>query len=319
MLRTIMFRLTAEEALALQQQYLCCTRDEYAIIKASGGGILDYLQGQITQDIHQLTEKHGIYTAILTPQGKAVSDLYIICGHNRELIIIARQNDAAPLVGRIRQFSLGYELRVGIVDSLKLISLQGCGCDVFLQAANLPVPGTNRLATASMHGRELFTVRMPEAADDGVWLVTDDAESLINHSESIVDEQVIHTARVIKGIPAFGIDWDRQVLPLNANLIEMDGVNFDKGCYVGQEVTSRMQWRGGVRKRLYRVQLESFPETLPCPVSTTVEIGMVTSAAVDASGKVFGIAHLPIEMVEKQTSLIDPEGDSIQVIEVCHA
>jgi hypothetical protein len=46
---------------------------------------------------------------------------------------------------------------------------------------------------------------------------------------------------------------------------------------------------------------------------------MVTSAAMNADDKLFGIAHLPIELVENQTPLIDPEGDSVQVIETCHA
>jgi folate-binding protein YgfZ len=129
----------------------------------------------------------------------------------------------------------------------------------------------------------------------------------------------MHAARIIKGIPVYGIDWNEKIFPLNANLIEFNGVSFEKGCYVGQEVTSRMQWRGGIKKRFYRIQLESFPTTFPCPVSTTVEIGMVTSAAMNADDKLFGIAHLPIELVENQTPLIDPEGDSVQVIEACHA
>jgi len=119
-------------------------------------------------------------------------------------------------------------------------------------------------------------------------------------------------------VPVYGIDWNKKIFPLNANLIEFDGVSFDKGCYVGQEVTSRMQWRGGIKKRLYRVQLESLPSALPCPLSTTVEIGMVTSAAMNSDGEVYGIAHLPIELVEKQMPLIDPEGDSVSVIEACH-
>jgi folate-binding protein YgfZ len=310
-----MFKLSKEESAALQHGYLTCLRDEYAIIKASGATVLDYLQGQITQDTHQLAENHGIYAAILTPQGKIISDLYIINGHNGELIIIARKVYAEALVGRLRQFSLGHELRVGIVDSLKLISIQGTGCDEFLEKQNLPAPEGAQLSTASEANKELFIIRMPEAADNGLWIVTDNAESIVPS----IDESNIHAARIIRGIPVYGIDWNEKIFPLNANLIEFEGVNFEKGCYVGQEVTSRMQWRGGIKKRLYRVQLESLPTIFPCPVSTTVEIGMVTSAAMNADGKLFGIAHLPIEIVENQTPLIDPEGDSVQVIERCHA
>ncbi|MDX8403438.1 MAG: folate-binding protein [Mariprofundaceae bacterium] len=314
-----MLKLSKEESTALKNGYLTCLRDEYTIIKASGETLLDYLQGQITQDIHQLTENQSIYTAILTPQGKMVSDLYIISGHDREMIIIARKEYAETLVGRLRQFSLRHELRIGRVDSLKLISVQGTQTDKFLKKHHLPVPAKGRLSTNFIADKETFTIRMSEAAQDGIWIVTDDAGSLIEQDESIVDESIIHAARIIKGIPTYGVDWNEKIFPLNANLIEFNGVSFEKGCYVGQEVTSRMQWRGAIKKKFYRVQLESFPAKLPCPLSTTVEIGKVLSAAKNGDGTIVGIAHLPIELVESQTPLIDPEGDSVQVIGICHA
>lgn len=233
--------------------------------------------------------------------------------------MIARKDYAEALVGRLRQFSLGHELRVGIVGLLKLISIQGSQADEFLKEHKLPIPAESRLSTNSAADREAFVIRMAEVADDGIWVITDDREALMDKPEFVVDESVIHAARVMKGMPTYGIDWNEKIFPLNANLIEFDGVSFEKGCYVGQEVTSRMQWRGGIKKKLYRVQLESFPKELPCPISATVEIGMVTSAAMDESGKVFAVAYLPIEIVENKTPLIDPEGDSVQVIGICHA
>ena len=310
-----MLQLSNEDQHNLKHGYLGACRDEYAIIKASGATVTDYLQGQITQDMKQLTEAQGIYTAILTPQGKVVSDLYIISGHERELIIIARKDYAEALVGRLRQFSLGHDLRVGIVDSLKLISIQGGRCDEFLDRHNLPIAAATHLSTTAATGRELFVIRMAEAADNGLWIVTDDIDAIGN----LVDKDAIQAARICKGNPTFGVDWNEKVFPLNANLIEFNGVSFEKGCFVGQEVSSRMQWRGGIKKRLYRVELESIPTTLPSPVSTTVEIGSITSAAINADGIVLGIAHLPIETVENHTPLIDSEGDSVQVIEACHA
>ena len=309
-----MLKISLEDQQRLSDGYLGASLDAYAIIKASGATVLDYLQGQITQNIKRLSPSQGIYTAILTPQGKAVSDMYIIQGHNHELIIIARKSYAETLVGRLRQFALGHELRIGMVDSYKLFSIQGSRCDDFLELHNLPIPGTSHLNSAAASGTELFTIRMAEAAEDGIWIITDDAEAV----GSLSDEAAIQTARILKGFPTYGIDWNEKVFPLNANLIEFNGVDFDKGCYVGQEITSRMQWRGGIKKRFYRVELESFPVELPSPISTTVEIGLITSAAMDGEGVVHAIAHLPIEIVESGSSLIDANGDSIQIIEACH-
>jgi len=309
--------LTRNEQQQLKQGHLSCLRNYYAVIKASGPKVRDYLQGQLTQDISLLTAAQGIYSALLTPQGKIVSDLFLMNGHNDELVIVTPKAQAEALVGRLRQFAIGYELRCGIVDALHLLSVQGAGATLFLEASGLPVPGETRLATAAVEGRECFVLRMAEAADDGFWIVTDNPDDLLK-DHPVVDETVIVTARTLKGIPMFGIDWNDAVHPLNANLIEMNGVSFDKGCYVGQEVTSRMQWRGGIKKRFYRVRLASMPDTLPESVATTVTIGQVTSAAADADGNIFGIAHLPIETVEGGARLHDSSGQPVSIIEVCH-
>jgi len=312
-----MRELSRDEQQQLQESYLSCLRSEYAVIKVSAPAVRDYLQGQITQDTALLTDSRGIYAAVLTPQGKAVSDIHLIQGHASELIIIARKAKAVDLVGRLRQFSLGHELRCGIVGALQLVSVQGAGAESFLAAGGLPVPGNEPLATVAVEGRECFVMRMAEAAADGFWVVTDTANEL--PGDHRVDESVIVTSRIIKGIPAFGIDWNEQVLPLNANLIEFDGVSFNKGCYIGQEVTSRMQWRGGIKKHLYRVMLQSPPADLPAPLSTTVPVGTLTSAAIAADGSVYGIAHLPIEVAEGDAALHDSEGQPVRIIEVCHA
>jgi folate-binding protein YgfZ len=121
------------------------------------------------------------------------------------------------------------------------------------------------------------------------------------------------------GTPIFTRDWDESIHPLNANLIEMNGVSFDKGCYVGQEVTSRMHWRNGIKKKLYHVHIYGELPIAPCPIQTTITIGRLTSTATTPSGEHLGVAHLPIEIAESNTSLSLESGQSIEIIEACHA
>ena len=124
-----------------------------------------------------------------------------------------------------------------------------------------------------------------------------------------------------EGVPSFGVDWDEKIHPLNANLIERNGVSFDKGCYVGQEVTSRMHWRGGIKKKLYRVSLmrEGFDGegvVLPIPILTTVKVGELTSVA-DSKDGLFGIALLPISVVDAATPLKLEDGTEVKVLGIC--
>jgi len=282
-----------------------CARSSYTVLKASGAPIRAYLQGQITQDIQALTPQHPIYTAVLTPQGKMVADMFIVDG-GEELILITATSYALALVERLRRYALGQEIRLGIVDTLGLLSIQGDDSSAWIEHIQAPI---------------VATISMPEAAAHGDWLIMQisEIEPTLASLPCRTTDADMELAAIAHGTPRFGRDWDASTHPMNANLVEMKGVSFEKGCYVGQEVTSRMQWRGGIKKKLYRVHLSSIPEQLPCPIQTSINIGSLTSAASNTQGECMGIAHLPIESVESKQPLSLPSGESVTVIEPCHA
>ncbi|MDX8395233.1 MAG: tRNA-modifying protein YgfZ, partial [Mariprofundaceae bacterium] len=100
---------------------------------------------------------------------------------------------------------------------------------------------------------------------------------------------------------------------------ELNGVSYEKGCYIGQEVTSRMHWRKSIKKRLYHVEITSLPTSLPCSILTTAKIGILTSAsAYEGEKQAFGIAHLAINAVESGQPMQLEDGSIVRIIEVCH-
>jgi len=284
---------------------LCCHRTSLAILKASGENIRKYLQGQITQDINLLTPNNPIYTAVLSPQGKMIADMHII-DIGDELIMITEAAYAAALVERLRRFALGHDIRLGQVESLGILSIQGENAQQIIQNIKQPIDAS---------------IEMHEAANQGDWLImaNTDIHKALHQIANVCSEEDLENAAIIHGTPRFGRDWDASIHPLNANLIEMNGVNFDKGCYVGQEVTSRMHWRNGIKKKLYHIKIEGNLYNTPCPIQSSCKIGMLTSVATNTSGEHFGIAHLPIESVENNTPLSLESGSPITVLEACHA
>lgn len=288
------------------------------MLKASGEGLHAYLQGQLTQDMDLLDDAQGIYACALTPQGKPVADLYLMAGHGGEMVMWCESDYAVALVARLRRFALGHTLRIGIVQALAVLAVQGPETDRALVVAGLPVPGRQRYATASLDKAELFAMRMPAAASDGVWLALDqsDIQQWLQGLGNVIADADMEAGRIMQGTPRFGVDWDERELPLNANLIERGGVSFDKGCYVGQEVTSRMHWRDGRRRRLYRLQLQQSPAELPADVyRRELNIGRLTSAAVDASGASLGIASLPLQV--EASGLTTGHDKPVQILGVC--
>ncbi|MFQ5519612.1 MAG: YgfZ/GcvT domain-containing protein, partial [Mariprofundus sp.] len=296
-------RLTPETVDQLSQGLAVCKCNNWSVLKASGPKLREYLQGQITQDIGKLTNTQGIHSCILTPQGKAVSELYIFEGHNDELILLTPAAYAETTVARLRQFSLGYQLRIGVIETLGICSLQGANAAEILGDLDLSEPDQGWLSTSQKQHDDSFAMVMSENPQ-AYWIISSDKqiEAIIDRYHT-TNEDELEAMRIMRGLPDFGVEWDASTHPLNANLIEFDGVSFDKGCYVGQEVTSRMHWRSGIKKKLYRVIINGTPETLPCPIRSTANIGELKSAAIDQTGQCYGIALLPIEVFESGSTL----------------
>jgi hypothetical protein len=313
-------KLSSETVDRLIQSYVLGSRPAWSVLKASGPGIRDYLQGQITQDMAKLTPGQGIHACLLTPQGKPVSELYIIEGHDDALILLTPKSYAVQTVARLRQFAIAHDLRIGVVDSLGVCSIQGANSVQALSLFGLPDPGQDLLASSRSKAPDTHALVMP-ADPRGFWIVAPFQQILavLDRSYASAPEAEFEAMRIIRGIPDFGKEWDESIHPLNANLIEFHGVSFEKGCYVGQEVTSRMHWRGGIKKKLYRVAVDGQPDSLPCPLMATAKIGELKSAAIDHEGDCLGIALLPIEMAESKVHLELENGAHVTILEVCHA
>jgi len=290
---------------------------QWSVLKASGSDVRAYLQGQISQDIDKLSDQQAIHSCILSPQGKAVSELYILAGHNQELIILTPSSHATATVARLRQFSLGHQLRIGVVDQLGICAIQGANTAPLLNNLALPVAAPNTFACARHPNEDTFTITMPHAS----WLIssTSHIETILNTTTQQISPEELESLRIMQGQALFGIEWDEHIHPLNANLVEFQGVDFNKGCYVGQEVTSRMHWRGGIKKKLYRVQIEGIPSRLPCAIHSTANIGTLKSASVDADGYCFGIALLPISIAQSEKNLTLENKNKLTILEPCHA
>ena len=311
-----LLELSSSDHVRLNEAYLSSSVPWLHVLKASGSKIRDYLQGQISQDVVKLSDRQGIYAAVLTPQGKMVSDMHVLEGDTDEMLMFVESGYSTDLVGRLRQFSLGFQLRIGIVDTLRLIAVQGPGTDMALSAAGLPVPDIRPFATVSLPDKEIYLMRIAMASSAGVWIVTpaEQKQKWLDKLGNRVEGKYMEAARVFNGFPRFGIDFDNTVYALNANFIERQGVSFDKGCYVGQEVTSRLHWRGKIKRRLYQVRMNAAPEIIPAEIRSSVLIGRLSSLMKSPEGFYAGIASLRIEAVEAGKPLFSEEGIPIEVI-----
>ncbi|MDX8401960.1 MAG: folate-binding protein [Mariprofundaceae bacterium] len=313
-------RLSHDTADALMHGFVIAQHPAWAVIEARGERLRDYLQGQITQDIRRLRDDQGIHAALLTPQGKPVSEIYLADASGEALLMLAPAAHTQAAIARLRRFMLGFDLHFDASGNLALFSVQGANADAALAVLGIPEPGEDWLAASRPEGRPWPLALVMPKTPRGFWLLG--APATIRRclaDARWIEPDELEAMRIIAGLPRFGVEWDASMHPLNANLIEMDGISFDKGCYVGQEVTSRMHWRGGIRKKLWRIELEAAPKDAPpLPLFTEggVKIGELRSLAQDHEGRAFGIALLPAAPPEAPLRL--GGGEPVRLIEAVH-
>ena len=215
------------------------------VVKVSGEDARSFLNGLVTADVTQLEPGMGRFGALLTPQGKIVVDFLITevpAGHGGGFLIDCPRPLAPELAKKLGFYKLRAKVTVeNLSDSLGVIAAWD-GDPAMRPDLAFSDPREARLG---------WRILAPED-------LTQTVAGLIG--ADLVDSADYESHRIASGVPRGGLDFIYgDAFPHETNMDRLHGVDFDKGCYVGQEVVSRMQHRGTARTRTVRVTLDGAP------------------------------------------------------------
>ncbi|HET7122995.1 MAG TPA: folate-binding protein YgfZ [Bradyrhizobium sp.] len=214
------------------------------VVKVSGDGARDFLNGLVTSDVALLRPGLARFAALLTPQGKITADFLITeapSGHGGGFLIDCPRALAQPLADKLGFYKLRAKVAIeNLSDSLGVLAGwdgdPAVTPDLAFTDPRSPVLGWRVLVSEAL---------AQEVAD------------LIG--AELVDSAAYEAHRIGSGVPRGGLDFIYgDAFPHETNMDRLHGVDFEKGCYVGQEVVSRMQHRGTARTRTVRIVLENF-------------------------------------------------------------
>ena len=262
------------------------------LVRLSGRDAFRYLHGQVTRDLSRLSADEAMDACILTPKGKLCAPLLIRrdAVDVQDLLIEADPFLEESLLARIERYIVADDVIVSVDTSGPTLHFFG------------PV------AEASPW-RELAGVRVQRLGVPGV-----DLDPALLSGEMIpplLDARVVETLRIERGIPAWGREMTEETLPPEVGL-DRTHIDYDRGCYPGQEVMSRLKSIGRVNRLLTR--LDSSP-CLPLQAGMSLlneegkEIGTISSASEQwDTGAWVALAILPRTNVEIPTALftLDP-------------
>jgi folate-binding protein YgfZ len=202
-----------------------------ALLRIGGPDWRSFLQGLVTQDVEGLGDGELRFGALLTPQGRLLYDLFLL-GRGDDCLIDVAADAQGALAQRLTIYRLRAKVEIQPLDApvLALWDVQGAAAP-WAPDPRLPALGWRALGEAAP----------PPGAD-----------------EASLD--AYHAHRLALGVPDPARDCPQdRTYPLEANFDLLNGVDFRKGCFVGQETTSRMKRRSSVRSRMAPIVFEGDP------------------------------------------------------------
>jgi tRNA-modifying protein YgfZ len=240
-------------------------RSERGKLALSGPDAVEFLNGQVTNELADLPAGHGCYAAFLTHKGKMLGDLRILAlaggeDGTPELLLDTERAALQSLFDMIRRYKVGYRVELhkrtlerGLLSLIGPRSAELLGAD--------PGPAEHDNAPIEVQGvGSLLAVR----TDLGIDLLCDAAQTaplvaaLNERGAASVGEPAAECLRVETGRPRYGVDLDETVIPQEAGL-NARAVSFTKGCYVGQETVARLFYKGKPNRHLRGLRLRGGP------------------------------------------------------------
>ncbi|MBL8670249.1 MAG: folate-binding protein YgfZ [Alphaproteobacteria bacterium] len=266
-----------------------CMAEGRGVLRIAGLDRVGFLQGLVSNDASKATVSRAIWAALLTPQGKYLHDFFLV--ESDGSLLLEGERDRLPdLLRRLKLYKL--RSRVDLTDASEELAVAlawGDGATTELglpreRGAAAPVDGAVAFVDprlSALGARVLGPAGLLSASIAGRGLVPGTADEW-------------DTLRVTNGVPDGSRDMEvEKAILLENGFDELGGCDWQKGCYVGQELTARTKYRGLVKKRLLPVAIEG---PVP-PPGTVVKLGEQEAGEMRSAAGNRGLALLRLEML----------------------
>jgi folate-binding protein YgfZ len=262
-----------------------------AKISLTGGDRVRWLNGMVTNNIRDLAAGHGVYAFLLNPQGHILADLY---AYNRgeSITIDTDRSQLEKILATFEHYIIMDDVEVSdLSEQVTALGVAGPRSRQVLQAAGIAIPEISALqifdATCSCQCDcvKCTVVRREDEVHKSyeLWLAPGEVrktwDALVAAGAVPVGFEALELQRIATGIPLYSVDIRERDLPQETE--QARALNFNKGCYVGQEIVERIRSRGAVHRKFTGFLAEGSEPIVPGTkiLAGEKEVGEITSAA----------------------------------------
>ena len=269
----------------------CFFEEKYSsIIKVTGPDKFSFLQGIISNDVEILKTKLSLYAAILTPQGKYLSDFFLSMYQDNILIEVKSKN-LDLVIKKLSMFKLRSNVSFEVITNFKIYLLNESSVKIFEKERNKKIFNDPRFKNL-FHRVYIFGKHK--------------IFNLENNGFSPLKQDQYHSLRLLNAIPDFTLDAiSNKSLLMEMRFDRLNGISWNKGCYLGQEITARMFYRKITKRQLYQVKIKFHTFIDDKILLDGVEIGFITSY-----DKENGLAYISNNVLEDCRKKCLESGDS---------
>lgn len=288
-----------------------------AKIRVTGSDRLRWLNGMVSNAVQSLPEGQGNYSFLLNAQGRIQGDCYVYRRAD-DLLIDTSRDQAPAVISHLDHFIIMDDVELADVSQAwTALSLSGPNAAQVLATLGFIAPET-RGDNARMHSVAIGEVRCVLVEAQWHYELWFSPEHVLAVWETLQAAgalpcglEAVEALRVFHGIPLYGIDIFDRDLPQET--AQQRALNFNKGCYLGQEIVERIRSRGKVNRQLQRFALHgTAPSKLPAELQMDGQsVGRITSVASLPGAGLLGLGFVRVEAIERNAAITYDGGTAV--------
>ncbi len=310
------FGLSIEEEQTAYSNLILADLSHYALIEASGDDVVEFLQGQLTNDIKLVSDSIGQLSAYCNPKGRILANFRIFKRDDHYFLRLHSDICEATLK-RLRMFIMRSKVElIDKSDELCRIGVAGLNATKHLSSIFKNLPG-NTDESSTENGISIIKLpgTLPQYEVHGPLEKIKELWGKLKNEATLVGENSWNILSIRAGIPEIVSETVEAFVPQMVNLQAINSLSFTKGCYPGQEVVARMHYLGKLKRRLFigTIQSDTLPlsgESIMTGNENEEKAGQVVTASWSKDKNIEILAVLQIEKAEKEALHVESDTDS---------
>jgi folate-binding protein YgfZ len=299
-----------DELVTTTSSNVLCDLSHLGLLEISGADAVTFLQGQVTNDVKLLTGTNAHYTAYCNPKGRMLALFLAFAHHNNQLgnHLHLQFNRALlePIMKRLKMYVMRTKVEIkDTSESIIKFGINGPEASSILAFSFAKIPTQDYQLISLDNG---VVLKLPSINNHARFQIFTDAENAplvwdaLKSKTQLVGKPCWDWLEIQAGIPDIEPATQEQFVPQMLNLDILNGINFKKGCYTGQEIVARTHYLGSVKRRTYLTSIgltstdDSRPNASDKVIDATQnEVGQIVRAAPNTSNGYDALIEMRID------------------------